>query len=182
MNILQVKKDNPGSIDAFNEFFTSNSRNLFVLVHMNGCPPCIATLPKWRKMGDQLSKYDNSSTIPIVIADINADVVHSNAQISKHIKSIDGYPTIRYYKNSEFEANDVDRDVDGLVRWVKSKAHIDKVGGSVQKLFDQIKHMSTYKNGTKRIRRRQTVKRRQRRGKSTRQKTKNKKQKQKYKR
>lgn len=183
MDILHVEKGDPTSIDLFNRFFASDSRHLFVLVHMNGCPPCIATLPEWKKMGERLKYRGNASKIPIIVADINADVVNSNAQIANHIKSIDGYPTIRYYKNSEFEANDADRDVDGLMRWVESKTQTNTAIVSASNLFDQIKQATPRPKARRRRTHkasRKTAKRR-RRGllhKSTRKR----KQKQKYKR
>jgi len=106
--------------------------DVFVLIYMEGCGPCNATRPEWKKLSsalkDQYSKYDN-----LYVVDINKDYVTS----IKKLGSIDGFPTMRYYgkKTESYEDSSVkkkDRSVDSFVNWIESNVNNVKVGGGGQ--------------------------------------------------
>ena len=118
-------------------------KDVFLLIYMDGCGPCNATKPEWKKMEQALSQqYKNNNNL--VIADVNSKVVSS----LKHAGEILGFPTIMYlssngkkmelYENSSIK--DKRRDVDCFINWVES--HV----GNVYSVIDNTSRSKTLKN------------------------------------
>jgi hypothetical protein len=116
--------------------------DVFVLIYMEGCGPCNATRPEWKKLSsalkEQYSKQNN-----LYVVDINKDYVSS----IKKLGSIDGFPTMRYYgkETESYEDSSVkkkDRSVDSFVNWIESHVNNVKVGGgshfSARSVYDRL--------------------------------------------
>jgi hypothetical protein len=100
---------------------------------MEGCGPCIAARPEWKKLENILKNYTNNNEVAIV--DIDKDLIHK----VKYIKNQpSGFPTIRYITNKgetieNFEDSDIinkNRSIDSFVEWIKSK---EQKGGKTRK-------------------------------------------------
>jgi len=105
-----------------------NGKDVFILIYMEGCGPCNATRPEWKKMEQALSqqyKHNNN----LVIADVDSNVVSS----LKHAGEIMGFPTMMYlsnngrqmelYENSNIKEKK--RNVDNFMNWIES--HVGNV-------------------------------------------------------
>ena len=100
-----------------------SGKDVFILIYMEGCGPCNATRPEWKKLEGALQhQYRKNNSL--VIATIDSKVVSS----LKHAGDIIGFPTIIYLsqngkKLEPFEASsikDKQRNVDCFVNWVES--------------------------------------------------------------
>lgn len=108
-------------IDVLKKMITTNS-DIFMLIYMEGCGPCNATRPEWKKLENVLKKYNSHSKIAIV--DIDKDIIPK-----LKIKELNpmGFPTIMHIKNKQFENfEDSDipekkRTVDSFVEWIEFK-------------------------------------------------------------
>ena len=100
-----------------------SGKDVFMLIYMEGCGPCNATRPEWKKLENAL-KHQYKKNNRLVIATIDSKVVSS----LKHAGDIVGFPTIIYLsqngkKLEPFEASsikDKQRNVDCFVNWVES--------------------------------------------------------------
>ena len=100
-----------------------SGKDVFMLIYMEGCGPCNATRPEWKKLEGAL-KHQYRKNNSLVIATIDSKVVSS----LKHAGDIIGFPTIIYLsqngkKLEPFEASsikDKQRNVDCFVNWVES--------------------------------------------------------------
>jgi hypothetical protein len=99
-------------------------KHVFILVYMEGCGPCNATRPEWKKIAsalkDQYSKNDE-----LVIIDINKDYLSG----IKLLGEVNGFPTLKYIGNSgktveTYENSSVkkkDRSIDSFINWIEYK-------------------------------------------------------------
>uniref|UniRef100_A0A6C0E283 Thioredoxin domain-containing protein n=1 Tax=viral metagenome TaxID=1070528 RepID=A0A6C0E283_9ZZZZ len=147
------KTNNIQEIDKYIE----EGKNVFILLYMEGCGPCMATRPEWEKIKDILEqkyKYDNT----IVVADIDKNLLDS----LKYIGDIDGFPTIKFisqkgkvvetYENAAIPQKD--RSVKSFVHWIESKISTNLMkGGSPQQLVRRLhnNYGTTIKNKSNRI-------------------------------
>ena len=101
-----------------------HKHNVFVLIYMEGCGPCNAVRPEWKKLENVLSKYEDRMDVAIV--DIDKDLLENVKYIKKHPNS---FPTMRYITNrgetiENYEDSDIkskDRTIDSFVEWIESK-------------------------------------------------------------
>ena len=122
-----------------------DGKNVFILVYMDGCGPCMATKPEWDKMAQELSGSPDNN---IVIADVNKNFMND----LKYIGDIDGFPTIKHigkkgkhvqaYEDSNIKQKD--RSAESFKEWIKT--HDKQMGGSPYKL---LKRLSTKKRSNK---------------------------------
>jgi thiol-disulfide isomerase/thioredoxin len=117
-----------GDIQTFNQYL-KKGKPVFVLFYMEGCGPCNATRPEWKKLENVLKdQYQNTD---MVVADIDQELL-------KNIPDLDfqptGFPSIVYIKGSEIEEYEnssidlKDRSIDSFVEWIKSKVPAQKGG------------------------------------------------------
>lgn len=115
-----------------------DGKNVFILVYMDGCGPCMQTKPKWDKMAQDLSVPETEDDI--VIADVNKNYIKD----LKHIGDIDGYPTMKHigkkgqhvkaYEDSNVQTKD--RSPESFKEWIKN--HDKQMGGSPSKLLKRL--------------------------------------------
>jgi len=123
---MNVAKDVNPALKLNNAIQYNNKNKIFLLIHMEGCGPCMATLPEWKKIEHVLNKFANRNDI--VIADIER-------QALQHVKNIqnppNSFPTIRYITNKgkfveTYEDSNItnkDRTIDSFVDWISSKTN-----------------------------------------------------------
>ena len=124
MKILHIDPNND-STKMFNEY-VEQGKHIFVLFYLEGCGPCNATRPEWKKIENALKdKYGQNETI--VIADVDQELLKEIKYLTTQPK---GFPTIRYisdkgkisedYEDSP-DVKEKDRKIDSFVEWIDSK-------------------------------------------------------------
>ena len=113
-------KTNKTPIEELNDAI-SHSKNVFLLIYMEGCGPCNATRPEWSKIKNVLHRYKSDNNIYIV--DIDRDLIDKIKTNSPR-----GFPTMRHIKGKEeedFEDSKTvnkEREVDAFVDWIEFKS------------------------------------------------------------
>ncbi len=99
--------------------------DVFILIYMDGCGPCMATKPEWLKL-EQILKSQYEDTNNLVIVDLNKDYL--NLIQDNSLGDINGFPTMKYLKDGkvmeEYEKSVVrnkNRSVDSFIEWIDSK-------------------------------------------------------------
>jgi len=120
---LEGRNNNP--IDKLESIMDNLNNKTFMLIYMEGCGPCNAVRPEWKKLQNVLhNNFVNRNDAAIV--DIDKDLI----QKVKYIKEQPaGFPTILYitnkgenienYENSEIQNKD--RSIDSFIEWIKLK-------------------------------------------------------------
>lgn len=120
-------KDETGEtpINTLNNFITSG-KDVFMLIYMEGCGPCNATRPEWKKIENTLKKEISNNEILVV--DIDKDLLD---KVKKIKTQPNGFPTIRFISNKgeiseDFEDSKLSeeykkRTIDSFVKWIKFK-------------------------------------------------------------
>lgn len=124
-------------------------KDVFILVHMEKCGPCEATLPEWLKLEHTLKKtYSDDDNL--ILIDLNMKFLGN----VHNIGPIDGFPTLKYISNNgqlieTYEDSNIslkDRSVDSFISWIDSKKHNIIVGGSSSKdVYERLKSLLTSK-------------------------------------
>jgi thiol-disulfide isomerase/thioredoxin len=136
--------------------FIKNNSHVFILVYMEGCGPCNATRPEWKKLESALKdNYDKKDNL--VVVDLNKDLL--SEIINKKIGNIDGFPTMKYinnygknietYENSSISKKD--RSTDSFINWIESKINTVVSTSSPQNVYKRIvsKHNKSQKSQKK---------------------------------
>jgi len=123
-------KDKTGEtpINILNKFIT-NGKNVFMLIYMEGCGPCIATRPEWKKLENTFKK-EISNNNEIVVVDIDRVLL---GKVKKIKTQPNGFPTIRFISNKgaiseDFEDSKLSeeykkRTIDSFVKWIHLKTN-----------------------------------------------------------
>ena len=116
---------------------------------MEGCGPCNATRPEWKKMENVLNK-DFLNRNDIIIASID----HQLAEGMKHVTSKpSSFPTMRFITNygkdvenyEDSEISNKDRTIDSFVEWVESKSGENNISNSDKENYVHHKKHKTHK-------------------------------------
>ena len=123
----------------FNQYF-EEGKQIFVIFYLEGCGPCNATRPEWKKIENVLkNKYDKNDNI--VIADIDQELLKEIKYLKSQPK---GFPTIRYITDKgkisedyedcpDLDDDEKDRKIDSFVKWINSKMSKPMTGGKRKK-------------------------------------------------
>jgi thiol-disulfide isomerase/thioredoxin len=134
MKILHIDPTTD-NINLFDEY-VSQGKHVFVLIYLEGCGPCIATRPEWKKIENVLKdKYKANDDL--VVIDVDQTLLKKMTKLKEQPK---GFPTILYItdkgKTSE-EYNEEDetifRKIDSFEKWIDSKMKKQK-GGKRRKM------------------------------------------------
>jgi hypothetical protein len=157
-NYKKRKYNGKTNIELLNEIIKGDPNNkIFILFYMNGCGPCNATRPEWKKLENIFKKYKNDQTVAIVDIDhVLTDKVHN---VKNEPNS---FPTMRYMTNKnntvenyeDSEMPDKNRNIDNFAEWLnlKTKQHksthyqMKQKGGKTQKKVKGRKWSRKYKN------------------------------------
>lgn len=116
--------------------YVDQGKDSFMLYYMEGCGPCNATRPEWKKIRNVLeNKYKNNNNL--LIADVDQDCLKD---INHLPISPVGFPTMVYLnKNKNVHENyedssvkDKDRSVDSFIEWIENKVP-SQTGGKTKK-------------------------------------------------
>jgi len=169
MSFLHITsdEDKQKAINAFNSHLVQGDQ-IFMLVYMDGCPPCIATHPEWKKLQNVLKVKTD-----VVIVDINQKFLNEVKSLTalitkKKIEEINSFPTIMYISKKgdyteKFEDSPViektkepRNTVDNLHKWITHVLKTQKGGsGLFPKVFSS---RNTRKRGLRKIHRVRNVK------------------------
>lgn len=160
---------NSNNAEKMNKYI-DEGKHVFVLFYMEGCGPCNATRPEWKKLENVLqNKYKNNNNL--VIADVDQEM---QTKIKNLPEEPSGFPTMLYiHKNSngenyeESSVKEKNRTVDSFVEWIESKVP-SQTGGRRRwsmkykksinckrpRGFSQRQHCKYGRKKTKKIRRR----------------------------
>lgn len=134
MKILHIDSTTD-NINLFDDY-VSQGKHIFVLIYLEGCGPCIATRPEWKKIENVLKdKYKSNDDL--VVIDVDQTLLEKMTKLKEQPK---GFPTILYItdkgKTSE-EYNEKDekifRKIDSFEKWIDSKMKKQK-GGKRRKM------------------------------------------------
>ena len=127
------QKDETGKtqVETFNKFI-KDGNDVFALIYMEGCGPCNATRPEWKKLENVLKpNILNNNTVLIV--DIDKDVLSEIKHFGSEPK---GFPTIRYitkngkitedFEDSKLSEEYKNRTIDSFVKWINFKLNESK--------------------------------------------------------
>jgi hypothetical protein len=139
-------------IDKLNKFINKNNSHVFILYYMEGCGPCNATRPEWKKLKNVFKKYENDENIIIV------DIDQILSSKLKGLKEPTSFPTIRYITNNgnyteNYEDSEIktkDRTIDSFSDWINIKTTNMKGGKKREKRGKGKKVTMKKKNVTKR--------------------------------
>jgi thiol-disulfide isomerase/thioredoxin len=154
MKILHIDSKTKNS-KLFNEY-VEKGKHIFVIFYLEGCGPCNATRPEWKKIENALkNKYGKNENI--VIADVDQELLKEIKYLTTQPK---GFPTLRYISNKgktseDYEdcvdVKDKNRKIDSFVKWIDSKMSKQK-GRKSRKNFRNKRggKRKTIKNKTRR--------------------------------
>ena len=122
IDIINVNEED--KIEELDDYIGNKNNKVFLLIFMEGCGPCNATRPEWKKIKNVLKK-NNLDNKNIVIASID----HMSADKLKNLKTKpNSFPTMRFitdggetYKN--YEDSDIEnknRDIDSFIEWIET--------------------------------------------------------------
>lgn len=108
--------------------YIDNGTDVFMMIYMEGCGPCMAARPEWAKLEHTLGgQYGKKKPYKFVVADVNKNF----APLIHKIKQPNAFPTILYVSTNKIEnyedssINDKRRDVDCFMNWIES--HVGKI-------------------------------------------------------
>jgi thiol-disulfide isomerase/thioredoxin len=155
MKILHIDPTTKNT-KLFNEY-VEQGKHIFVIFYLEGCGPCNATRPEWKKienvLKDKYGKNDN-----IVIADVDQELLKEIKYLTTQPK---GFPTLRYISDKGKTSEDYedcpdllekDRKVDSFVKWIDSKMSKQKGGKRRTKRNKKSKKNRNSKKKTRRNR------------------------------
>ena len=157
INKKNFKSNGKDLVKELDHHLGGKDNKVFILIFMEGCGPCNATRPEWKKMGNVLNK-DYLNRDDIIIASIDNQL----AEGLKHLKSKPAsFPTMRFITNSgeeveNYEDSNIsnkDRTIDSFVEWVKHKSGDRNISKSEQENYMPKKtHKKRLYGGTRRKR------------------------------
>jgi hypothetical protein len=125
MLFLHIDPTNKKNTKKYNNYL-KEGKNVFVLFYLEGCGPCNATRPEWKKLENVFADNDHQN---IVIADIDQSVMDELENVEVQPK---GFPSMYHICKKKGICNDYededlskkDRTIDSFVEWIEN--HIKK--------------------------------------------------------
>ena len=132
MIFIDVNKGSLNNTETLQHMLDSK-KNVFILVHMNGCAPCKNTLPEWNNLnGNQELKHLNNNN-DIVIANVEQSMCQKLHNI--HLEEIMSFPTIKHIKHNNVEEYNDERTTRAFSKWINSIVEENKAINDVDDLF-----------------------------------------------
>ena len=111
------------NINLFDDY-VSQGKDVFVLIYLEGCGPCIATRPEWKKIENVIKdKYKSNDNL--VVIDVDQELLKKMTKLKNQPL---GFPTILYITdkgNTTEEYNEEDekifRKIESFEKWIDSK-------------------------------------------------------------
>jgi hypothetical protein len=125
-NYKNGAKNGKNRVEQLDHYIANKKNKIFILIFMEGCGPCNATRPEWKKIEHVLAK-DFLNRDDIVIAAIENNLADDLKNLTTKPQSFptmryicDGGKTVENYEDSAIENKD--RTIDSFVEWVKNKS------------------------------------------------------------
>jgi len=124
-------------VETLDDYMGNKDNKVFLLIFMEGCGPCNATRPEWKKLENVLSK-DFLKRPDIIIASID----HISAdKLTNLATKPPSFPTMRFIANGgktveNYEDSNIenkDRTIDSFVEWIKLKSGENNITKSENK-------------------------------------------------
>ena len=126
INKNSYKNGGKNRVELLDDYIGNKKNKIFILIFMEGCGPCNATRPEWKKIEHVLAK-DFLNRDDIVIAAIENNLADGLKNLATKPQSFptmrfisDGGKTVENYEDSTIENKD--RTIDSFVEWVKNKS------------------------------------------------------------
>lgn len=108
----------------------NSGKHVFALVYMEGCGPCHAIRPEWKKLE---SKFKNNDNVAIIAVD---------QELSKQLTTLKNkpgsFPHMVYIHEPNIEESyEGERSIDALMEWIDSKTKAKKGGKRTRKTSKQ---------------------------------------------
>jgi hypothetical protein len=155
INKANFKTNGKDLVKELDHHLGSKNNKTFILFYMEGCGPCNATRPEWKKFKNVLNK-DFLNRNDIVIASID----HQLAEGLKNVTSKpSGFPTMRFITNSgkdvenyeDSTINNKDRTIDSFIEWITLKSGENNISKSEKEHYIPTKtHKKRRGGGTRR--------------------------------
>ena len=115
MKFLNINRDNKKLITELNHHIKKKDP-IFILFYMEGCGPCNAARPEWKKIENILEdKYKDRENYIIV------DIDHSLMDGIEGLKDTpNAFPAIRYMKGRNYASYESNRDIDSFIKWIET--------------------------------------------------------------
>jgi len=121
----RAKNSKKNLIETLDDYMGNKKNHVFLLIYMEGCGPCNATRPEWKKIENVLSK-DFLNRDDVVIASIDQILINDLKNLATPPPS---FPTMRFITNGgktveNYEDSDIttkDRTIDSFIEWIKHK-------------------------------------------------------------
>jgi hypothetical protein len=126
INKSNYKNNGKDLVKDLDRFLGVKDNKVFILIFMEGCGPCNATRPEWKKMKNVLNK-DFLNRNDIVIASIDHQLAEGLKNLTTKPSS---FPTMIFITNSgkdvenyeDSTINNKDRTIDSFVEWINLKS------------------------------------------------------------
>ena len=122
MVFLHITPKTPNNVDDLDKHIQSdNNKKIFLLIFMEGCGPCEATKPEWKKIEEYLDD-DLKNDEDTVITDLDQIYLKDIKELPTQPK---GFPTMLYItdKGKKYEEFNEGRGVESFIKWIKSKVN-----------------------------------------------------------
>jgi len=145
------KKDSESNKTPIQELKSNMTNDVFALIYMEGCGPCNATRPEWKKL-ENILENNNNNDKDVLIVDIDKDIL---GKIPFFKINPSGYPTMVYMKLNKpehYEDSNIenkDRTVDSFVEWIESKTKNKTNYGGKSKKNTKKNYIKRNKNNSK---------------------------------
>jgi len=124
MKFLNINRDNKKLITDLNQHIKKKD-TIFILFYLEGCGPCNAARPEWKKIENVLGgKYKDREDY--IVVDIDQSLMDGIEGLKD---SPAGFPTIRYMKGNDYTSYESNRDIDSFVNWIETNMKKKQSGG-----------------------------------------------------
>lgn len=115
MKFLNINLDNKKLITELNHHIKKKDP-VFIFFYMEGCGPCNAARPEWKKIENILEdKYKDQENY--IIVDIDQSLMDGIEGLKD---TPNAFPTIRYMKGRNYTSYESNRDIDSFIKWIET--------------------------------------------------------------
>jgi len=115
-NYVHIDTSNKNELEKFKSAVHSKTP-IFVLFYLEGCGPCNATRPEWKKIENMSHNYGNA-----MFFDIDSDLLIDLKSDFPNISNVAGFPTMKFIQgNNKVESYEGGRSIDDFKVWIESK-------------------------------------------------------------
>ena len=115
MKFLNINRDNKKLITDLNQHIKKKDP-IFILFYLEGCGPCNAARPEWKKIENVLGgKYKDREDY--IVVDIDQSLMDGIEGLKD---TPNAFPAIRYMKGRNYASYESNRDIDSFIKWIET--------------------------------------------------------------